>query len=123
MKTQDIKTILTSMQLDRCRNNLTDLRVILNIMAEQTSFNYQMAVQQADLCYKQGKFDELGLLLMTLNKETPGYDVNLVKNAYFLLEKISGELRMCAEAKIMPDNICSQNDNRSLPAVGQPSEV
>ena len=118
MRTRDIKTILTTMQLDRCRNDLTDLRVILNIMAEQTSFNYQMAVQHADLCYKQGKFDELGLLLMTISKEIPGYDDSLVRNARFLLEKISDELRLCTDNRVVHTYICSQNDNHGQPSVG-----
>lgn len=114
MRTRDIKTVLNTMRLDRCKNDLTDLRVILNMMSEQTSFNYQMAVKHAELFFQQGKHDELGLLLMTISKEIPGYDSNLVKNAQFLLNKIGEELKLSASNDELHTNICGLNDNQNL---------
>lgn len=113
MKTQDIQTVLDTMRLDRCRNDLTDLRLILNIMAEQTNFNYLMAVKHAEIFFKQGRFEELGLLLMTISKEIPGYDDNLVRNARFLLEKIGDELKLCHSGKEVHTNVCAPNDNQN----------
>lgn len=113
MRTRDIANTLNMLRMDRCKNDLTDLRIILNIMSQQTSFDYRMAVKHAELFFKQGKYEELGLLLMTIGQEIPGYDDDLVKNAQFLLNKINDELQLAATAK--QENVAHvypRNDNQ-----------
>lgn len=116
MRLQDVKTCMSTLAMDRCRNNLTDLRVIMDIMRQQTSFNYKMAVHNAELLYRQGKYDELGLILMLISREIPGYDENLVRNAQFLINAIADDLKLNISCDTPMERSCPENDNQDMAA-------
>lgn len=115
MKAFDIQICMKTLSFDRCRNILTDLRVILNLMREQTNYNYGLYIQQAELLLKQKKFDELQLLLQTMCRTSPTYSAELIRNAQLLLENMSEDMKLnglITPAHVIPCN--NKNDNKHI---------
>lgn len=94
MNAADIKQCLQFMAYERCITHISDLRFVLNLMKGSLApFNFNFALRSTINLHKQGKHEEVGMMLELLAQHAPRCTAELIAKAEELANMAADEMQ------------------------------